>query len=188
MTVGAHVVPGLVAAGPVQRLAGGQLLIGVEMVPAVPALIAGTAVPGDAERLIASVREFDQILLQRLDAECIGDRIFMLLAVRAIGPHHEPVARTIECGRDAEMLELSAGKIAQHGCRGGRLHGQRVMRAFPGIGLRRVAAGTGLRTHVGRRVIRTDMRQPRAGQQDHGPEDAPPQVDQLLCPSHWGSL
>ena len=54
MTVGAHVVPGLVAAGPVQRVAGGQFLIGVEMVPAVPALILGTAVPGDAERLIAS--------------------------------------------------------------------------------------------------------------------------------------
>ena len=123
------------------------------MVPSVAALILGTAVPGDAKRLIASLREFDQILLQRLDAERIGDRIFVRLAVRTIGPDHQAVTRPVECGRDAEVLELGTREIAQHGCLGGRLHGHGVMRAFPGIGLCRVAAGTGLRSHVSRRLV-----------------------------------
>ena len=70
---GALIVPGLVAPGPVQRAARRQRLVRIKMHPALAALILRPAVPGDSERLIAPARKGDQILLQRIDAERIGD-------------------------------------------------------------------------------------------------------------------
>jgi hypothetical protein len=71
---------------------------------------------------------------------------------------------------------MGTGEIAQHGCLDGRLPRHRVMRAFPGIGLRCVPVGAGFRTDTGRLVIRTDSRQFRAGYHDRGPEGALPRV------------
>jgi hypothetical protein len=75
VAVGALVVPGLVAPGPVQGIAGFELLAGIEMKPALAALVFWSAVPGDAERLIAPARKRDQILLQWIDTEGVSDRI-----------------------------------------------------------------------------------------------------------------
>src|SRR6266446_941712 len=46
MAVGAHEVPGLVHPRPVQRVAGGNRLLGIEMKPALPTRRQRTAVPG----------------------------------------------------------------------------------------------------------------------------------------------
>ena len=62
MAIGALVVPDLVDAGPVQRLAGFQLAVGVEGEPALAALRGGPAVPGDAQGLQAAAGKADQVL------------------------------------------------------------------------------------------------------------------------------
>ncbi len=72
VAVGAHVVPGLVAPGPVQPVARSQCLIGIEVEPALAAPILGPAVPGDAERLQPAAGERDQILLKGIDAEGVS--------------------------------------------------------------------------------------------------------------------
>ena len=154
MAVGAHVVPGLVAPGPVQPIAGRQPLVRIEVEPALAALLLRAAVPGDAERLIAAAGQGDQILLQRIDAERVGDRVVVQRPVGAVGAHHEPVAGAEERRGDAEVLELRVGEVAQHRRRRRRLHGQRVMRALPGSELCRMAAGAGLRADEAGRLVR----------------------------------
>jgi hypothetical protein len=105
VAVGALVVPGLVAPGPVQSIAGLELLAGVKVEPPLAALLFRPAVPGDTERLQPSTRERDQILLQRIDAEGVGDRIVLQCAVRTVGADHVFVAVAEEGGFDPKMLE-----------------------------------------------------------------------------------
>ena len=92
-------------------------------------------------------------MLQRIDPERIGDRILAQRSVRTVGTDHEFVAVTKEAGRDPEMLELDAGEIAEHRRSVGGLHGQRLVRAFPGVEFRSVTAGAGLGANEGRRLL-----------------------------------
>src|SRR5262249_41353823 len=129
--LGTLVVPGLVAPGPMQRVAGFELLTRVEMEPALTALLFRAAIPGDAERLIASPGKGDQILLQRIYPEGVGDRMVVRRAIRTVGADHEFVAIAEKGRRDTEMLEPGAGEIAEHRRRRRGLHRQSMMRALP---------------------------------------------------------
>ena len=106
------------------------------MKPPLAALVFRPAVPGDAERLVAAAWHGYQILLQRLDAERIGDLVIMQRAVGTVDPHHELVAPTEECGDDAETIELCVREIAEHRGRRSGLHRLRVMGPLPASGLR----------------------------------------------------
>ena len=86
---GALVIPVLVDASPVQRIAGPKLPVWIEMIPALAALGRRPRVPGDSQSLEAAVRQGDQILLQRRDAKRIGDFEIRQLAVRAVGEDPE---------------------------------------------------------------------------------------------------
>src|SRR5262245_14649879 len=108
--------------GPMQRVAGFELLAGIEVEPALTALLFRPAIPGDAKRLQPPAWERDQVLLKRIDPEGVGDRIVVQRAVRAIGADHEPVTATEESCRDTKMLERGVGEVAEHRCRRGRLH------------------------------------------------------------------
>ncbi len=124
--------------------AGAEVLVRVEVKPSLAALRLGAGVPGDSERLITAAGECDEILLQRIDAECIGDFIVARDAIRPIGMGDKFVAGAREGGDGAEMLKPRAVEIAED--RGLRrlLHGLGVMRAFPAFGLGRMAAGASL--------------------------------------------
>ena len=63
VAVGALVIPGLIAPRPVQAVSGPQFLVGVEMEPALPALLLWAAVPGDTKRLESPAGHRDQVLL-----------------------------------------------------------------------------------------------------------------------------
>ena len=147
----ALIVPGLVAAGPMQRAARGQRLVRIKMHPALAALILRPAVPRDPERLIAPARKGDQILLQRIDAEGIGDLVIMQRPVRPFGARHEGIAIAAECRRDAVMIEARAIEVAEHGRRRRLLHRLRMMRASPAFHLIRVATRAGGGADEGRR-------------------------------------
>ena len=141
MAARALIVPSLVASGPMEAIASAQDLGGVKGKPALTALCLRTAVPGDAERLIAATRKGDQILLKRKDAEGVGDFIIMRRAVRPLGPHHEFIAIARKNRGDAVMGERCVGEITKD--RGGirLLHGESVMRSLPAFGLRRMTTG-----------------------------------------------
>src|SRR5262249_1628144 len=69
MALGAHEVPVLIQSRPMQHVVVLDLLVRVEMEPALAALLFRARVPGDRERLQAAVGKFDEILLQRIDPE-----------------------------------------------------------------------------------------------------------------------
>ncbi len=150
VALGAHVVPVLVQPGPVQLVVRRDRLVRVEVEPALPALVRGPAVPGDRQRLEAAVRELDQVLLQRLDAEGVlhlegGER-----AVRPVSLDHELVAVAEKARPHAEMLEGRAREVAAHRRLGRMRHCLRVLRAGPRFELCRVAAGAGLAADIAR--------------------------------------
>ena len=64
MAVGAHVVPVLLNTGPVQRVIWRNVFVGILMKPALTACRLRSRVPGIGQRLQASPRELDQVLLQ----------------------------------------------------------------------------------------------------------------------------
>ena len=86
MTFRAHGVPVLAALRPVQLVVVGDLFIGIEMKPALAALLFRARVPGQAERLHATIGHFDQVLLQRVDAERVFDCVFFQLAAWPMTP------------------------------------------------------------------------------------------------------
>ena len=63
MALRAHKIPILVQLGPVQNIVVLDLLVRVEMEPAVTSLLFRPAVPGDRKRLNASIWKLDQVLL-----------------------------------------------------------------------------------------------------------------------------
>ena len=81
------IVPGLVASGPMEAIAASKDLIWVKGKPALSPLILGAAVPRDAERLVAAARKCDQILLQGINTERVGDFIVVRPAIRALPAH-----------------------------------------------------------------------------------------------------
>jgi hypothetical protein len=63
VALGAHEIPVLVELRPVQHVVVLDLLVRIEMEPALSALLLGAAIPGDRQRLEPAVRKFDEILL-----------------------------------------------------------------------------------------------------------------------------
>ena len=113
MAARALIVPGLVAPGPMQAIAGARDLAGIKGKPALTTLLFRTAVPSDPERLIAAARKGDQILLQRKNAEGVGDFIIMLRAVRPLCPHHELFAIAGKNRCDAVIGQRCMAEIAE---------------------------------------------------------------------------
>src|SRR5262245_50326821 len=69
VTLRTHEVPVLIQPGPMQDVIVPDRLVGVEVEPALAAFILRSRVPGDRQRLDTAIRELDQVLLQRVDAE-----------------------------------------------------------------------------------------------------------------------
>ena len=106
MALGAHVVPVLVPAGPVQDVVGRDPLVRVEMEPALSSLLGGPTVPAGAQGLIPASGKRDEILLQRKGAEGVRDLVVGRLAVRSFGPHEELAVALEERGSDPEVRQL----------------------------------------------------------------------------------
>ena len=140
MTLGAREVPVLAAGGPVQPVAGLDVLSGVEVEPALPALRLRARIPGNAQRLHAAAGKFDQVLLQRMHAERVLDLEVGELAVRAVGVDDELTVTPRERRRRPGVGKFRAGEVAQHRLLVGNLHREVVVGALPRRELFRVAA------------------------------------------------
>ena len=157
MALGAHEVPVLPAAGPVQPVAGLDVLAGVEMEPALPALRLRPAVPGDRQRLHAAAGQLDQVLLQRPHAERVPDLEVGELAVGTIGRDDELAVAPRERRRGAGVGELRAGEVAQHRRVVGDLHREVVVGTAPCVDLLAVALGAHGAADVLRRLAPTAL-------------------------------
>jgi len=105
-----------------------DLLVRMEMEPALSALLLGAAIPGDRQRLQPAVRKFDEILLQRLDAKGVFHLECGKLAVRPVGLDEELPIATEEAGMHAIIIKARVGEIAEHRFVGRMLHGEPMLR------------------------------------------------------------
>ena len=137
----AHEVPVLVRAGPMEHIVVRDRFLRIEVEPALPAFLRRARVPHHVQRLIAAAREGDEVLLERVHAEGVRDLVVVHRAVGAVRVDEELAVARGEGARDAEVRVLRALEIPQHGCGGGRLHREVVVRAAPERILLRVACG-----------------------------------------------
>ena len=108
-----------------------DVLIGIEMEPALAAFALGARVPGKRQRLDAPVGKLDEILLQGIKPEGVFHLEGAKLAVGAVGLDHELVAVAEEARVHAEIIEARIVEVAEHALLGGMRHGVRVLRAVP---------------------------------------------------------
>ena len=150
MTFRTLVIPVLRRVRPVQHIAMIDLLARIQVEPPLAALLLRARIPGDAERLQSPIGEWNQILLQRLDTECVGHLEIRELAVRAIGANVVMAIAREEGGLDAIFHHARVVEISEHRGRRGGLHGERMVRMSPELGFLRVAGCAFLTTHKGR--------------------------------------
>ena len=113
VAVGAHEVPVLVRAGPVEDVVVRHVLVRVEMEPALAALGPRPRVPDDVQRLHAPLRKADQILLEGVDAERPGDLVVVERSVGAVRPHEVLPVLLREGRRDAVVRERSVREVPE---------------------------------------------------------------------------
>ena len=103
------------------------MLAGIEVEPALTALLFRPAIPGDAERLQPPAWKRDQVLLQRIDPEGVGDRIVLQRTVGPsvrtmnLSPPRKKVVVTPKCSSEASekspsIVAVVAGCIASAWC------------------------------------------------------------------------
>ncbi len=150
MTLGAHEIPVLVQLGPVQEIVVLDLFVGVEMEPALAALVLRPRVPGERQRLQPAVREFDEILLQGIDAESVFHLEGGELAVGPVGLDQELAVLAEEARMHSVIVEAGIVEISEHRLVGRMVHRVLVLGGLPPLRLGAVAAGAGLAAHEGR--------------------------------------
>ena len=140
MALRAHEVPILLPAGPVQRVTMVDLLVGIEMEPALPALGLGACIPGNRERLKPPARQFDQILLPGRDPEGELDLEIQQFAAHPISPHHELTVAPEEDAGHVAVAKMRVVEIAEDGRVGRMRHGARACAGSPSLHAPRLAA------------------------------------------------
>src|SRR5262249_11397054 len=126
-----------------------DLLIGIEMKPALTALPLRSCVPRNRQRLHAAVGKFDQILLQRIDTEGVFDLEDGELPVRPIGLDKKFPTLAKEAGVYAVIIERRVIEITEHRRFVRMLHGELMLGMPPKLCLRLMAAGAGLAADEG---------------------------------------
>ena len=149
MALRAHEIPVLVQFRPVQDIVVLDFLIGIDVKPALAAFVLRPAVPGKRQRLNTAVGEFDEVLLQRIDAKGVFHLEHGKLAVGAVGLDQEFSVLAEEARMHAVIIEAGIVEIAEHGLVGGVLHRGLVLRGIPQLCFRLVAAGAGLAADEG---------------------------------------
>src|SRR5262245_49170703 len=112
MAFGTHEIPILVQLGPVQEIVVTDLLIRIEVKPALTTPILGSAVPSERQGLQATVWKFDQVLLQRIDAEGVFHLERCKFAIRAVGFDQKRPIVAEKARAHAKVVKGYAGKVA----------------------------------------------------------------------------
>ena len=97
-----------------QNVVVADVLVRIEMEPALAAFVLRPAVPGNRQSLQSSIGKFDQVLLKRIHAECVF-HLDTLPACRQVRRSRQkfPVLAK-EPGLDLEILKTCIVKITEH--------------------------------------------------------------------------
>src|SRR5450631_1020319 len=144
MALRTHEIPILIEPGPMQHIVVADLLVRIEVKPALTAFVRRPAIPRNRQRLQSAIGKLDEVLLERIDTERILDLEGRNLAVRAIGFDQILPFLPEETGLYAEIVETGIGEISQHRIVGRMRHCELMVRALPQLCLGLVAAGAGL--------------------------------------------
>ena len=139
----AHAVPVEESPGPVEGIVTVDRFPGIQGKPALSADGGRTGIPGDGEGLPASVGEFDQVLLQWLDTESVGDRKVTNDATSIRRLYAEFIAGTIKNNRSIVVAELDPIEIRCDRVIASQHHRPCVMGFRPERGLLLMAAAAG---------------------------------------------
>jgi hypothetical protein len=144
MALCAHEIPILIQLRPVQHIVMADLLVGIEMKPALAALLLRTTVPHNRQRLNASIGKLDQVLLQRIDPESVFHLERGRVAVGAVSLDQELPILAKETRTHAVIVEARVVKIAKHRLVSRVIHRLLVVRCAPQLRLRLMAPGAGV--------------------------------------------
>ena len=140
---GAHVVPVLHRPGPEQRIAGGHLVVTVEVEPALAAVFFVAGVVGQRQALQPAAGEMHQILLQGEMAEGVGHFVAHRFALRALRGHEVAAAFCFEGRGDAQVGKRGVVEVALDGLRRWQGHGLVVVGLRELLRFQRMAGGAG---------------------------------------------
>ncbi len=149
VTLGALVVPVARDVGPVERIVGSKRLFRPEVEPALASVACRSRIPCPRERLLSPSRKRNQVLLQRIDAEGVGDFELSEGSVHAIRSDDEATVLAEEERLDAEVRQGARVEPSEHRVLGRRLKGQIVMGAPPALGFLRMARRAGRTPYEG---------------------------------------
>ena len=122
MTFGAHVIPVLLASGPVQGVGVSDDFIAIDMEPALATLFIRPGIPGRRQYLQAPVRKCDQILLQRCYAECEFNLVVLEFTACIVHADRILAVSSGKRARYAEVLEFTVCEIAEYRVLARHLH------------------------------------------------------------------
>ena len=126
--------------------------IGVNMKPALSALVRGPGVPAKAQVSESARWETDEVLLQWSNSENVIDLELLNGAVLTFGLNYKRVATLEKTGFEPEMSEFGVFEITQDSFVTYFLHGQIVIGACPQFHLARMAADASGTTDITRAV------------------------------------
>lgn len=157
VTFSTHVIPVLLASGPVQLIGMRYQFIVVNVKPALAAFVARSRIPGSRQDLQTAVRKLNEILLQWRYPVNVPDFEVLLFTVRIVCADPVLAVTAKESACYVEVLEFATVKIAQDRVLIRLLHRKVVVRALPVCELFCMATGTHLGTNEGGR-LRADAR------------------------------
>ena len=145
VALGAHEVPVLIELGPMQHVVVTDLLVGIEVEPALAALVLRAAVPGDRQRLQPAVGKLDEILLQRIERRtCISPRRRRACRRARRSPTRNLPSLRKKRERTPKYSKLASLKSPSTDFSVACCHGELVLRVAPQLRFGAVAAGAGL--------------------------------------------
>lgn len=118
-------------AGPVKGMFRIDLLVGLQVIPALSALVGGATIPGHIQCLQMTATDIDQVLLQGIVAKGVLDGEGAGLAACTGGRHLEGFTLPVELRFDVMKLYPDIVEVTQHGVLVGRLHCLVVVRLLP---------------------------------------------------------
>lgn len=139
--------------GPVKRVLGIDILVGLQVIPAPSALFFTAAIPGEVQRLQMTLADIDQVLLQRIVSEGVVDLKDARLSVPTCRRHHEISALAEKARFDAMEYNRGVIEITQHGFFVRALHGTMVIRQLPLRVFGLMTVNTLIGTDIGRSEI-----------------------------------
>ncbi len=93
----------------------GHLLVGIEVKPALSGVLFAAQIPRDNKALHAAVSEGNQVLLERIDTERVGEIEVLPLAVRTLRTNDVLAILPEEVGSHTISGKVCVLKIPQHG-------------------------------------------------------------------------